>query len=118
MCLTKGQRKARDQTSHCAYCGRKLYTVKKSGDRPTVDHFYPLSSGNNLNRFWNRFTACFRCNQIKANKMPEQFVNYCRKQLTKQGHPGTYIKDLNDIIANVTAIEENIRWYYLMRDIL
>jgi 5-methylcytosine-specific restriction endonuclease McrA len=51
---------------HCAYC-----TGYCENDR-TIDHIIPISKGGR-NQFINMVLACRKCNEEKANKMPEEF---------------------------------------------
>ena len=48
----------------CQYCGKKL-------EDPTLDHVKPKSCGGKRS-FENCVTSCFRCNQKKRNRTPEQ----------------------------------------------
>ena len=50
----------------CSYCG-----VKVKGLNATVDHIMPKAQGGKT--VWNNLTtACFKCNQAKAARTPEQ----------------------------------------------
>lgn len=51
----------------CAYCGKKILNDKEL----TCDHINPKSQGGK-STFVNTITACFTCNQKKANRTPEQ----------------------------------------------
>jgi 5-methylcytosine-specific restriction endonuclease McrA len=50
----------------CAYCGKTC-----SPDEATVDHVLPVSRGG-LSSWGNTVTACFPCNQRKANRTPHE----------------------------------------------
>lgn len=58
----------------CYYCGKKLY-LKKKGSREvvTIDHYVPLSKGG-FDDVSNRVPACKKCNNAKADLMPEEFL--------------------------------------------
>jgi len=62
----RAQIKRRDKNT-CRYCG-------VSGDiaKLTIDHIIPVSRGGHPEKKQNLITACFPCNQIKANKTPEE----------------------------------------------
>ena len=50
----------------CAYCG-KLCNSREA----TVDHVFPVSRGGRSS-WGNTVTACFRCNQRKADRTPHE----------------------------------------------
>lgn len=50
----------------CAYCGG-VYDKKKL----TIDHILPRAQGGKTT-WMNTITACFTCNNVKADKTPEQ----------------------------------------------
>ena len=56
---------ARDRYT-CAYC-RKLLTMREA----TIDHVLPVSRGGRSS-WGNTVTACFRCNQRKADRTPHE----------------------------------------------
>jgi 5-methylcytosine-specific restriction endonuclease McrA len=56
---------ARDSYT-CAYCG-KLCAAREA----TVDHVLPVSRGGRSS-WGNTVTACFRCNQRKADRTPHE----------------------------------------------
>lgn len=116
---TPGQRRIRDGTTHCAFCERKLYKLKNTNapDNCTIDHFYPLDSGPNLNRGWNKIIICRRCNSLKGNLPPAAFLGKCKAKLKNCDKPVLKV-DLESIIQNVKAIDERIAGYYLMRDVI
>lgn len=49
----------------CGYCG------KKSGENRTWDHIIPRSQGGE-DSWLNAITACFKCNNKKGNRTPEE----------------------------------------------
>jgi 5-methylcytosine-specific restriction endonuclease McrA len=51
----------------CQYCGK----IKKNAKSLTWDHVMPRSRGGETS-WTNIVTACFPCNQFKANRTPEQ----------------------------------------------
>ncbi len=50
----------------CAYCGKRC-----SPKEATVDHVIPVSHGGRSS-WGNTVTACFRCNQRKADRTPHE----------------------------------------------
>jgi len=50
----------------CAYCGKKC-----SPREATIDHITPVSRGGRSS-WGNTVTACFRCNQRKADRTPHE----------------------------------------------
>jgi 5-methylcytosine-specific restriction endonuclease McrA len=113
---TPNQKRIRSETTHCAYCERKLYDT--GPQRRTIEHFYPLDMGKDLNKGWNKLIVCFRCNQLKGNKHPLYLVKYIKKQLDKPGHPLQYITDLQDIKLNVSRYHKQLEGYFIMRDLI
>lgn len=111
---TAGQKSLRRATSHCCYCERKLYNQGKF--KRTIEHFYPLHGGQELNKGWNKIIACHRCNNMKSGMQPEQFINYLHKQKIVPGHE--YATDKEDIIKNVKRLISEKQPYYLIRDLL
>lgn len=61
----------------CQYCGKKL-PLKKL----TYDHVVPRSKGGKT-RWENIVMACYRCNERKADRTPEQVGMVLRKQPVK-----------------------------------
>jgi hypothetical protein len=60
----RAQIKKRDQ-GRCRYCGTDRGPL-------TIDHIVPTSRGGHPEKKANLVTACFPCNQKKANKTPEE----------------------------------------------
>lgn len=50
----------------CAYCGKRF-----KRDDLTIDHILPKSKGGN-NSWKNTISACMKCNNVKADRTPEQ----------------------------------------------
>lgn len=113
---TPNQKRIRNATTDCTYCERKLYTA--GPQRRTIEHFYPLNMGKDLNKGWNKLIVCFRCNQFKGNKHPLGLIKHIDKQLTKPCHPFHYIADMTDIRINVTLHHERLEGYFIMRDLI
>lgn len=111
---TSGQKALRRTTSHCCYCERKLYNQGKF--KRTIEHFYPLQLGRELNKGWNKIIACKRCNNIKRNLMPEQFINWIQK--AKVIPESEYQADRIDIIKNVKLLIAEKQPWFKMRDLL
>ena len=53
---------------HCKYCGKKLLY-----EETTLDHVIPHSKGGGTNHA-NCVIACRKCNEDKADKLPEGIV--------------------------------------------
>jgi 5-methylcytosine-specific restriction endonuclease McrA len=51
----------------CLYCGGNFHY-----DALTRDHVVPISRGG-LDAWENVVTACFRCNNLKGNRTPEEW---------------------------------------------
>lgn len=111
---TNAQKAVRACTSHCAYCERKLYTTGKQ--HRTIDHFYPLQLGPELNKGWNKVVCCKRCNNIKRNLLPEQFIVWVSK--AKVILDSEYESDIKDIIKNVKLLIAEKSPWFKMRDLL
>jgi 5-methylcytosine-specific restriction endonuclease McrA len=56
---------ARDNYT-CAYCGKVCSSIEA-----TVDHVLPVSRGGKSS-WGNTVTACWKCNQRKANRTPDE----------------------------------------------
>lgn len=57
----------------CYYCRRRLVLKKKRhSEIVTVDHYIPLSKGG-YDDFDNKVPACRKCNNLKADMLPEEF---------------------------------------------
>lgn len=57
-----------NQNGKCAYCGQRR-NIKYM----TVDHIIPLSKGG-TNDIGNLQCTCKRCNNLKGDMMPDEFV--------------------------------------------
>lgn len=53
---------------NCWYCNRQIDSLSR-----TVDHFYPKSQGGILSNA-NKVPSCAKCNELKANLTPQEFV--------------------------------------------
>lgn len=58
------------QNGKCAYCGRH-----RNHKYMTVDHIIPLSKGG-TNDIGNLQCVCKKCNSLKDDMMPEEFVRH------------------------------------------
>lgn len=71
----------------CTYCEREMRTdVEKHHPLfATRDHMIPKSkiNGNQNTRVW----ACFQCNQIKADRFPEQWERFMKRNPRWWEHP-------------------------------
>lgn len=113
---TPNQKRMRNETTHCAYCERKLYAT--GPQRATIEHFYPLDMGKELNRGWNKLIVCHRCNQLKANKHPVNFIKQVDKIISGLGAQVHYLADLKDIKLNIARHHERLEGYFIMRDLI
>lgn len=66
----------------CFYCGRENLTANYNnpfknfyGGRATLDHFKPLAKGGLKYTESNLVCACDKCNNLKADKTPEDFYH-------------------------------------------
>lgn len=59
---------------NCSYCKREMHNRRLSFDglRKTRDHYVPLSKGGK-HVPENLKPACYRCNHLKGDMMPEQW---------------------------------------------
>lgn len=55
----------------CYWCQRQLSDDKKSQLWKTKDHIWPLELGGTAT-----VACCFKCNQMKANLLPEQWREF------------------------------------------
>jgi len=78
----------------CQYCGTRTAAL-------TIDHIVPKSRGGG-DTWENLVTACFRCNNIKGNRTPQEAG---MKLQTKPMRP-SYIMFLNKTVG---AVEESWR---------
>lgn len=102
---------------NCTFCGRKMY--KAGTYRKTIDHFYPQHlDKQHLNRAWNRFEVCRRCNHIKAHHVPEAFIKKLQKRLLTLNPDSEYATDYQDIIINVKLLIEKLKGYFEIKDLL
>lgn len=75
MSVPKGikQRLLLKTNGECYYCRRRLVLKKKRHcEIVTVDHYVPLSKGG-YDDFDNKVPACRKCNNLKADMMPDEF---------------------------------------------
>ena len=69
----------------CFYCGKENLTANFNnpfknlhGGRATLDHYKPLAKGGLKYTENNLVCACSKCNNLKADKTPEEFYNYIK----------------------------------------
>jgi 5-methylcytosine-specific restriction endonuclease McrA len=59
----------RDYCIRCAYCQKDLIADTKDTSRvATIDHIIPVSKGGEVFNLDNLVSACYSCNQNKADK--------------------------------------------------
>lgn len=58
---------------NCAYCQRPM--LPGTATAPTRDHMIPLSRGG-LNVRANIVMACFKCNSVKGNMLPDEWAAF------------------------------------------
>ena len=73
----------------CFYCGKSL-----KYRQITLDHYLPLSKGGK-NEVFNLVTCCRKCNKIKADIVPENFMETLLNLFIKAVYDGKIIgKDI------------------------
>ena len=91
----RAQIKTRDK-HRCRFCGK--------GDRPlTIDHIIPTSRGGHRDKKANLVTACFPCNQLKANKTLEEAGMTIISEGYDYTPPGRLSDNLTDMHGLVTV---------------
>lgn len=62
---------------NCTYCKRKMHNRKLAFDGllKTRDHYIPISRGGR-NTSENVRAACYKCNHVKGNMMPEVWEKF------------------------------------------
>lgn len=66
--ISKARRKAYNlQGGVCFYCRFQM-----SENRAKADHFYPKAKGGTNQRL-NIVASCHKCNQLKADMMPDEY---------------------------------------------
>jgi len=83
--------------THCCYCRRKFGREKLA---KTKEHFIPVSreglGGENI------LQCCKECNEWKADKMPDVWLNRVQYYSDKRSLFGTYtLQDYRQIIGSV-----------------
>lgn len=64
----------------CTYCNKRLTLKRKHHvDKVTVDHYIPLAKGG-FDDFHNKVAACLKCNNRKADLMPEEFMEVLKNE--------------------------------------
>ena len=104
---SKPQKKRRAAAKYCAFCRRPLTDTGEVSGR-TIDHFYPMSKGTNLNRSWNKIIICKKCNKDKANDMP---VDYVKKLQVK-------IDELTRIKESLIFYQGKLNQFYEVKDLI
>ncbi len=93
----RAQIKKRDDY-RCRYCGEHEEFVKL-----TIDHIIPTSRGGHPEKKQNLVTACFDCNQKKANKTPEEAGMVILLEGFTYAPLGKLRDDLGDMMGSVTV---------------
>lgn len=68
------RRMVRTGMGPCFFCGDKA---------GTLDHYIPVGRGGS-NDILNLVAACEECNIRKANRLPQEFFEYCRQLLIRR----------------------------------
>jgi hypothetical protein len=87
--------------THCCYCRRKLNDRSIFNPlKRTKDHFIPISrTGTNGE---NVLDCCHECNQWKADKMPDFWLNQVKYYSDKRKQFGSYKPmDYKQIIGSI-----------------
>lgn len=62
---------------HCFYCDQEVwgsFTAPDILQLETIDHVIPLSRGGHKSHPLNKVVACYYCNSLKADFLPEEFL--------------------------------------------
>ncbi len=87
------------QHSRCCYCRRHFDQQIKPLNK-TKDHFIPVSRTGKGDE--NILECCHECNQWKADKMPDFWLNRVLYVLNKRTLLGTYtLSDYRQIIGSI-----------------
>lgn len=65
----------------CGYCAQRL-----TADKLTMDHIIPKAQGGS-NEYSNLVTCCYRCNNLKGARSPEQAKMPLQYKIPKQYSP-------------------------------
>lgn len=85
--------------THCCYCRRKFNDDIEQLTK-TKDHFIPTSRSGNNNE--NVLECCYECNQWKADRMPEYWLNRVEYFQNRKTKHGTYtLIDYKQIIGSI-----------------
>jgi 5-methylcytosine-specific restriction endonuclease McrA len=99
------------QATHCFYCGKKFASGKGSEPKQrTIDHFQPKSEnkGNRID-YYTYVIACWQCNQMKANRTPEQCLSSAIKRLYAGKDFWTLTDDrLRYLVGQLQMITNNV----------
>lgn len=95
----------------CAYCGRKMNTIKGHSYQFTVDHIIPKSNGG-TNSPLNRLPCCRTCNTMKADNSLEYFLTQINFRLSVNiERSKSSLKRWTHMIKNTSYIKESIDKY-------
>lgn len=96
------QRLARKK--RCYYCDSKLTWDDLSlKTNKTVDHFIPLSKGGR-NTNDNAVICCSRCNRMKGNFMPDEFIEKLNRLIKNRAYQVYSENELYHIICQVEKL--------------
>lgn len=86
---------------NCTYCKREMHNRRLSFDGllKTRDHYIPLSRGGKNDKA-NIRMACYRCNSIKGNMMPDLWERFM------QDNPMWWTKQIN--VAKPGALKPTV----------
>lgn len=93
---------------YCSYCERDF----NNNLPPTREHVYPVSKGSSR-KIENIVRTCYPCNQIKADKLPDEFILLLKEAISKkQSLRGLNSSLLRKILKNFIIISEKGKDFY------
>lgn len=100
----------------CFYCERPFANIsvgELSGGYNVIrtkDHIIPKSKGG-INNHINMVSACDKCNKLKSDKLPEEFLIFLNASLNKKCYHGFKKQDYLLIIHNTGRLIDKIKDY-------
>lgn len=81
----------RKNKESCYYCRCKL-----NHQTLTIDHIIPSSRGGNSTSY-NKLSSCHRCNNVKADYLPTEFLKFLQKMKRRKN----YRYQLDELTINI-----------------
>lgn len=88
-------------TQYCYYCNAQLSNNKTLPTYRTIDHFIPRSKGGG-NDNDNKIICCRRCNKMKGDFMPLEFIGKLERLLRYKAFQVFSEAEIHNIIYKVT----------------